>query len=390
MGVRKRLVIIIFFVLFFGVGVFVYLGQRDAQVTELYYSGTIEARNAQLAFQISGRVVEVLVDEGQLVERDQTLAVLDKSECQARYEQAEALVQNSVKNLQRIETVLEMYKETLPDDVARAEAGVKVLLSQLQELEAGSREQEIERARLAFLNAKDIMEEAKKDKERFGKLFEKALVSEKQWDAVKLKYETASKEFERAKETLGLLTEGVRKETIQTARARVAEGRAMLKQARGNLKRIDAAEMEVEAALAQVKAAQSALKVVETQLRYTYLKAPFKGIITSRNVELGEVVLPGREVFSLADLSSVDLKIFVDETEIGKVKPGQNVEVRVDTFPDKVYQGKVSFISPEGEFTPKIIQTHKERVKLVYLVKVAIPNPNLELKSGMPADAWLR
>ncbi|MBW1714536.1 MAG: efflux RND transporter periplasmic adaptor subunit [Deltaproteobacteria bacterium] len=387
---RKRLVIIIFFVLFFGVGVFVYLGQRDAQVTELYYSGTIEARNAQLAFQISGRVVEVLVDEGQLVERDQTLAVLDKSECQARYEQAEALVQNSVKNLQRIETVLEMYKETLPDDVARAEAGVKVLLSQLQELEAGSREQEIERARLAFLNAKDIMEEAKKDKERFGKLFEKALVSEKQWDAVKLKYETASKEFERAKETLGLLTEGVRKETIQTARARVAEGRAMLKQARGNLKRIDAAEMEVEAALAQVKAAQSALKVVETQLRYTYLKAPFKGIITSRNVELGEVVLPGREVFSLADLSSVDLKIFVDETEIGKVKPGQNVEVRVDTFPDKVYQGKVSFISPEGEFTPKIIQTHKERVKLVYLVKVAIPNPNLELKSGMPADAWLR
>jgi len=388
--VRKRLVIIIFFVLFFGVGVFVYLGQRDAQVTELYYSGTIEARNAQLAFQISGRVVEVLVDEGQLVERDQTLAVLDKSECQARYEQAEALVQNSVKNLQRIETVLEMYKETLPDDVARAEAGVKVLLSQLQELEAGSREQEIERARLAFLNAKDIMEEAKKDKERFGKLFEKALVSEKQWDAVKLKYETASKEFERAKETLGLLTEGVRKETIQTARARVAEGRAMLKQARGNLKRIDAAEMEVEAALAQVKAAQSALKVVETQLRYTYLKAPFKGIITSRNVELGEVVLPGREVFSLADLSSVDLKIFVDETEIGKVKPGQNVEVRVDTFPDKVYQGKVSFISPEGEFTPKIIQTHKERVKLVYLVKVAIPNPNLELKSGMPADAWLR
>jgi HlyD family secretion protein len=390
MGVRKRLVIIIFFVLLFGVGIFVYFGQRNVQLRELYYSGTIEARNAELAFQVSGRIVEILVAEGQLIERDQTLAVLDKSEFQARYEQAEAHVESSFKNLQRIETVLEVYKETLPDDVARAEAGVKVLLSQLQELEAGSREQEIERARLAFLNAKDIMEEAKKDKERFEKLFEKALVSEKQWDAVKLKYETALKEFERAKETLGLLTEGVRKETIQTARARVAEGRAMLKQARGNLKRIDAAEREVEAALAQVKAARSALKVAETQLAYTYLSAPFKGIITSRNVELGEVVLPGREVFSLADLSSVDLKIFVDETEIGKVKPGQSVEVRVDTFPDKVYQGKVSFISPEGEFTPKIIQTHKERVKLVYLVKVAIPNPNLELKSGMPADAWLR
>jgi HlyD family secretion protein len=93
---------------------------------------------------------------------------------------------------------------------------------------------------------------------------------------------------------------------------------------------------------------------------------------------------------SLADLSVVDLKIYVEETAIGRVKPGQKVDVRVDTFPDKVYAGAVSFISPEGEFTPKIIQTRKERVKLVYLVKVSIPNPGFELKSGMPADAWLR
>jgi HlyD family secretion protein len=107
-------------------------------------------------------------------------------------------------------------------------------------------------------------------------------------------------------------------------------------------------------------------------------------------VEPGEVVVPGREILSLSDLATVDLKIFVDETEIGKVKPGQKVEVRVDTFPDKAYWGRVAFISPEGEFTPKIIQTRKERVKLVYLVKVSVPNPNLELKTGMPADAWLR
>jgi HlyD family secretion protein len=102
------------------------------------------------------------------------------------------------------------------------------------------------------------------------------------------------------------------------------------------------------------------------------------------------VVSPGREVLTMADLSTVDLKIFVDETEIGKVKPGQDVDVKIDTFPNKVYKGKVTFISPEGEFTPKIIQTKKERVKLVYLVKVSIPNPSFELKSGMPADAWLR
>ncbi|MBW2040619.1 MAG: efflux RND transporter periplasmic adaptor subunit, partial [Deltaproteobacteria bacterium] len=93
---------------------------------------------------------------------------------------------------------------------------------------------------------------------------------------------------------------------------------------------------------------------------------------------------------SVADLSRVDLKVFVNETEIGKIRPGQSVDVKVDTFPDRTFSGTVSYISPQAEFTPKIIQTQKERVKLVYRVKVRIPNPDLELKPGMPADAWFR
>lgn len=107
-------------------------------------------------------------------------------------------------------------------------------------------------------------------------------------------------------------------------------------------------------------------------------------------MEPGEVVSPNREVITLSDLSRADLKIFVDETEIAKVKPGQDADIKVDSFSDKIYRGKVSFISPDAEFTPKIIQTHKERVKLVYLVKISVDNPKYELKSGMPADAWLR
>jgi HlyD family secretion protein len=156
------------------------------------------------------------------------------------------------------------------------------------------------------------------------------------------------------------------------------------------LKKIDAARQDVAAARSQVQSAKAALEQMDIQMQYTRLKAPISGVITSRNVEPGEVVSPGREVLTISDLSRVDLKIFVDETAIGAVKPGQKVDVRIDTFPNKVYAGTVAFVSPEGEFTPKIIQTKKERVKLVYLVKVSIPNPNYELKSGMPADAWLR
>jgi HlyD family secretion protein len=387
---KKRVVMIIFAILLVSVGVLVYVGQHRIQRRELYYSGTIEATHAELAFQVAGRVVKVLVDEGHAVENDQLLAELDRSEYQARYSQAEANLERAAKNLRQVEAVLEIYQKTLPDEVARAEAGVRALGSQLHELEAGYRTQDIERARLALLAAKEIMAEARKNKVRYDTLFQKGTVSEKDWDAKYLKYETALKEYERAKETFDLLTEGVRKETIETARARLAEGKAILRQAKSNLKKIEATQKQVEAARAEVQAAKAAVELAGIQLKYTQLQASFTGIITSRCMEPGEVVLPGREVLTLSDLSIVELKIFVDETEIGKVKPGQKAEVRVDTFPDKGYQGKVSFISPEGEFTPKIIQTHKERVKLVYLVKISIPNPDLELKSGMPADAWLR
>ena len=234
------------------------------------------------------------------------------------------------------------------------------------------------------------MEDAKKNLTRYENLFQKGTVSEKEWDSFRLRYDTALREYERGREAYDLAKEGSRAETIRTAEARLAEGQAVLKQAQSNLLRIDAARKDVDAARSGIAAARAASDQVSIQLDYAQLKAPGPGVITSRNVEPGEVVTPGREVLTLSQLATVDLKIFVDETEIGKVKPGQKAEVRVDTFPDKTFAGTVTFISPEGEFTPKIIQTKKERVKLVYLVKVSLPNPGLELKSGMPADAWLR
>jgi HlyD family secretion protein len=164
----------------------------------------------------------------------------------------------------------------------------------------------------------------------------------------------------------------------------------MLKQATGTLGKIDATVKDIEAARAQVESARAALDQARVQLGYARLEAPFDGIVTSRNVEPGEVVSQGREVITVADLSRIDLKIYVDETSIGLVKQGQKVDVRVDSFPGRSFAGRVSFISPEAEFTPKMIQTRKERVKLVYLVKVAVDNPGLELKSGMPADAYLQ
>jgi HlyD family secretion protein len=336
--VKKRVIIIVFVVLLLGVGGLVYYGQWKSTSGELYYSGTMESTNSELSFQVTGRVVQVLVDEGQAVKKDQVLAVLDPSDYQAGADQARANGSRAEKNVLQLKALLEINRKTLPADVTRAEAGVS--------------------------SARDTMLEAKRNKERYDKLYEKRVVSQKEWDAFKLNYDTAY--------------------------ARHTDAEAALHQARSNLGRIAAMEREVEAADAQVRSNRAALDSALIQLQRTQLTAPYDGIIVSRNVEPGYVVSPTRQVFSLSDLKTVKLKIFVGETEIGKVKPGQQVDVKVDTFPKKIFKGSVSYISPEGEFTPKIIQTHKERVKLVYLVQVTIPNPDLELKTGMPADAWLR
>ena len=386
----KKRIIVIFVVLLAGVALLVYYGQRKVRQGELYYSGTIEATQSHLAFQTGGRVSSVTVKEGQAVVNGQLLAELDPAELRSRLEQAKANLEKSVKTREQAEALLKVTEKTLPAEEARAEAAVRALASQLDELKAGSRMQEVARAKQAMQSAASVMEDAKRNAERYESLFRKGTVSEKERDAVRLRYDTALREYERSRETYDLAQEGSRAETIRTAEARLAEGEALLKQARSNLGRIETARKEAEAARAVVAAARAALDQAAIQLDYTRLTSPRAGVITSRSIEPGEVVTPGREVLTLSELATVDLKIFVDETQIGKVKPGQKAEVRIDTFPGRTFAGTVTFISPEGEFTPKIIQTQKERVKLVYLVKVSISNPAFELKSGMPADAWLR
>jgi len=385
---KKVVILAIFVVLFVGVAALVFYGQWRERTAELYYSGTIEATESNLAFQVNGRVQRVLVDDGQQAEKGQLLAELDRAEFESRRAQAEANVRQAQENLGKLRALLSLYNETLPADVSRARANVAALRSRVHELESGHRTQEVAQARRSFEAARLTMENAKKDKIRYDKLYAKKIVSEKERDVMQLRYETALKNYQKAKEALSLFKEGFRKESIEAARAKLAEGLAALRQAKSNLQKITIAEQDVKAAMARVEAAKAALSLADTQLKYTQLRAPFNGIITSRDIEPGEVVTPGREVISIADLSEVDLKVFVGEEEIGRVKPGQKVSVKTDTFPDKTYEGHVSYISPEAEFTPKIIQTHKERVKLVYLVKVTLPNPALELKSGMPADAW--
>lgn len=145
----------------------------------------------------------------------------------------------------------------------------------------------------------------------------------------------------------------------------------------------------VELASANAKNAKAALDLARIVLGYTVLRAPFNGVILVRQAELGEDVVPGTPVVTLADLDHVWLRAYINEPDIAKVRLGQSVSVTTDSYPGKVYRGRISFISSQAEFTPKSVETHAERVTLVYRIKIDLENPTHELVPGLPADAQI-
>ena len=152
---------------------------------------------------------------------------------------------------------------------------------------------------------------------------------------------------------------------------------------------VGVAMRNVAAAEANVKAATDSLRLTKITLDYTVMRAPFSGVILVRDAELGEAVQPGTPIVTLADLDHVWLRAYLNEVDLGKVGWGQPAIVTADTWPGRHYMGRISFISSEAEFTPKSVETHAERVTLVYRIKIDVDNPQHQLKPGMPADAMI-
>jgi len=292
----------------------------------LRLSGNIELTAVELSFKTPGWVKERPVDEGQAVKPGQVVARLDDVEIQR--------------------------------EVARQEALAAAARANLQELERGSRPEEIREGEAALDGARAGLEKQESDFARQKELFAKEVISQKEFDAAKSGYLEAQAHEKQAKERLALLKEGPRTERIQAARASLQQSEA-------------------------------ALGIAKRQLENTVIASPVNGIVLSKNTEAGEYASPGTPIVTVGDLTKVWLRAYVEETDLGRVKLGQKTKVTTDTFPGKTYEGSVSFIASDAEFTPKSVQTRKERVKLVYRIKIDIPNLNQELKPGMPADALI-
>lgn len=174
---------------------------------------------------------------------------------------------------------------------------------------------------------------------------------------------------------------------LDTARTAVAQARAVLERDQALMV---AAHRAVGVAQAAAASGGETLALSRIQQGYATLVAPFDGVVVSRQAERGEVVAPGTPVLTLADLDHVWLRAYLNEPDMGRVRLGQEVSVHTDAFPQKAFKGRIAFIASQAEFTPKSVETHAERVTLVYRIKIDLDNPEHWLLPGMPADATIQ
>jgi multidrug resistance efflux pump len=176
------------------------------------------------------------------------------------------------------------------------------------------------------------------------------------------------------------------------AAAQLEAADAALKAAEARFEQVEngARPEQIQAAEAQIAQARAAVNQIQVQLAKASLTAPRAGLILSRTIHEGEQAVPGAPIMTIGSLDTVQLTLYIAESDIGRVRQGQQVDVTIDSFPGKVYKGTVSLIAQEAEFTPRNVQTQEERVTTVFAVRVDLENPDHELKPGMPADAVLR
>jgi len=356
-----------------------YLLLRGGDGTDgIRVSGNIEATTVEVSFKIPGRIAERTVDEGMKASAGQLVARLDNTDLADDLRMREAELSAADAALR------EVTAGARPQETARAEAELRGAESRLADLLAGARPQEIASARAVVERARADAEKARKDRGRTEALLARQLIPPQENDAARAAGEMAEARRKEAEEALALVLAGPRKDQVDQARAAVAGAKENL-----SLVKEGARKETIDQARARRRQAAEGVALARTRLSYAAAYSPLSGIVLSKNAEPGEYVAAGTPVVTIADLREVWLRAYIAETDLGKVRLGQEVAVTTDSYPGKRYEGRIAFISPEAEFTPKSVQTQQERVKLVYRIKVTVSNPATELKPGMPADALI-
>ncbi len=320
---RKPLVILVLLAGLAGGGWFLYQNRNNAtDDSQLRLYGNVDIRQIQLAFQENGRLEKLYVQEGDRIKKGDLLAEIDAVRYQAALDKALAEL------TAQQQVVLRMKAGSRPQEIARAEAEVRAWQAKVKDAEVTLR--------------------------RLEQLLKKRATAKQNVDDAATAYKAAKESLEAARQTLELARLGPRQEDIAAAEAR---------------------EKAAEAAVVQAKKA----------LADTRLFAPVNAVIRDRIMEPGDMAFPNVPALTLAQTDPLWIRIYIPETELGKVVPGMRAVISTDSFPGKEYRGWIGYISPTAEFTPKNVETETLRTRLVYQARVFVCNPEDELRLGMPA-----
>ncbi len=352
-------------------------------------SGRIEVTEVNVSSKVTGRVSRLLVDEGTDVKPEQLIADLEGEELEAQLRQARAALESAEARLSQARITFQIEPTMVRTQIRQAEESLRAAEERLRLLVTGSRAQEIEEGRANLRQAEARLEIARLTRDRYRGLEADGFISRQDLDRAQSDFDAGAGAVRAARERLDLLVEGSRQEDIRAAEAERDRAKAALEAARANAASLDLRQQDVHVAEAALRESQANVRRLQTQVNELKVLAPLSATVLTKAVEAGEVVSAGKPLVLLGDLDHPWIKIYVPETAVGRVRLGAPARVLVDSFPGRPFEGTVTWISDQAEFTPKNVQTVEERVNLVYAIKVTIQNAERRLKAGMPADAEL-
>jgi HlyD family secretion protein len=360
---------------------------RRSDTSKIVVSGNIELTEIAVSFKVPGKLAELHVDEGAPVKRGMLIARLDSDQIRKQRERDQAAALAAESGYRQLMTAIALQKETLAADTQLREAEVRQAKAHLDELLAGSRAQEVAQARAALDDARTQHAQAERDWKRAQQLFAKEDSSAAQRDQYRTQYDRSAALVKQIEERLALVVEGPRKEQIEAARAQLERAKAALRLSESARLELRRKEQELDARRADIDRAKAQVAVIDSQIDDTAATSPVDGVVLVKSADPGEVLAAGTPAVTIGDIDHPWVRAYVKETDLGRVKLGGKAKVTTDSYPGKVFNGRISFISSDAEFTPKQIQTEEERVKLVYRIKIEVDNRHRELKSNMPVVA---
>ncbi|MGC0772440.1 MAG: efflux RND transporter periplasmic adaptor subunit [Candidatus Acidiferrum sp.] len=360
---RKSVIVLILIAVVLGAtAVYATWFRRD---TGLQGSGTVEARDIRVGSKIGGRIDKVLVREGDTVQPGQILITFDDKELLASLDQTRAAAEKAQRG----------YRA---EDIAGARAAAAQAKADYELRINGYRKEDIAAAQAEVERAAADEVRTRLDFQRYDALAKKDLVSKQQRDTAEANWKMALAQQQNYQHKLDELKRGYRPEEIASAKAHYEETLATLeKYERGNRRE-------------DVETAKAAYAYDQARFRERQVVAPSEATVEVLDVRPGDLIAPNTPIATLLEKDQIYVRIYIPETQIGRVRVGEKAEVRVDSFPNTVFDGVVEQINQQAEFLPRNVQTREERVHQVFGVKIRINDPAGHVMAGMAADVKLK